>query len=285
VTAALQHIIIKAYKLLTFLVKTFWQYKVPGTKSSYKSKVRIMYRKIEPLIFLLILLFLLIGSASAGTVKILSPTTGDQLVSGKANPIILDIDWSQLAVPVTKYTLYYRIGPYDNWKTITNRSCWTSGECSDSNPCCPTFYPWEVPSLGKNKYNSQVKIKFFDANGNIISKKTSNTFTILAHGSTHPLSISPKTRTVAAGGVDCYWITFGQPPYTVNTSEHSITTVYEESEPPIPPMPPVTINSNMFYVKNQLYTCPDSTDIKVTISVTDSTNSTATAEYVIDCTP
>ena len=245
----------------------------------------MMYRMIGTLASLAVFVFLLAGLASASIVEILTPTTGDRLVSGRANPIIIDIDWSQLAVPVAKLKFYYRKGAYDNWKPITIRYCRTSGECSDSSPCCSTAYPWEVPSIGKSKNNYQVKIKLFDVNGNIIAKSISNTFTVLAHGSTHPLSISPASRTVAPGGVDYYWITFGQPPYTVNTSEHSITTVYEESEPPIPPMPPVTINSNMFYVKNQLYTCPDSTDIKVTISVTDSTNSTATAEYVIDCTP
>jgi len=257
-----------------------------SSNSGLNLKEKVIYQRIRMLVFLLVFVFLLMGYASADVTEILTPAAGDQLVSGRANPVIIDINWSQLTVSVARYKLSYRTGVYDDWKVITNRYCRTSGECSDSNPCCSTLYPWEVPSVGKNKYNCQLKITFFDLNGNKIAKKTSNTFTILSHGSSHPLSISPRSRTVAPGGVDYYWITYGQPPYSVDTNDNSITmvytTVYEASEPPIPP---VSISSNVFRVKNQLNSCPDSTDIKVTISVTDATNSTATAEYVIDCTP
>ena len=244
-----------------------------------------MYMTIRILAFLSFLSFLLVGLASAGIVEILSPATGDALGSGKANPIIVDINWSQLTSYVARYKLSYRTSVDQKWKIITNRYCRISGQCSDSNPCCATFYPWEVSHVAENKYNCQLKVVLFDVNGNKLAKNISGTFTILAYGTTQSLSISPHSRTVAPGGVDYYWITYGQPPYTVDTSEHSISTVYEGSEPMIPPMPPVTINSNMFSVKNQLYSCPGSNDITINITVTDSTNSIATASYIIDCTP
>jgi hypothetical protein len=244
-----------------------------------------MSRTISIITLLSIFLFFLLGPSFAGPVAILTPTTGDQFVSGRVNPIILDIEWSQLTGPVAKYTLYYRKGPYVSWTQITNRYCSISSECSDSNPCCPTYYPWEVPSLAKNKNNAQVKVKFFDVNGNIIATKKISAFTILAYGSAHPLSISPHSRTASSGGVEYYWISYGQPPYTVDTGEHAITTVYEEQEPPEPPMPPVTINANIFFVKNMVSDCSGGTDINVTVVVTDATDSTATANYIIDCTP
>ena len=256
-----------------------------SSNSGLNLKEKVIYQRIRMLVFLLVFVFLLMGYASADVTEILTPAAGDQLVSGRANPVIIDINWSQLTVSVARYKLSYRTGVYDDWKVITNRYCRTSGECSDSNPCCSTLYPWEVPSVGKNKYNCQLKITFFDLNGNKIAKKTSSAFTILSHGSAHPLSISPRSRTVAPGGVDYYWVTYGQPPYVIDTSEHAITTAYEGSVPNILPIPPVTINSNIFYVKNLISTCPDNTDIKVTVVVTDANSYTATAEYIIDCTP
>lgn len=228
-----------------------------------------MYGKVRILAFVSIFIFLFVGLAYADPVTVVAPNGGEEYVSGKVNYILLKFDYSSLASPIAKYKLFYKKDGV--WRLITIRNCRITG-----GNLCPDSYPWEVPFVSKT-IKSKVKAVVYGVAGNKLGKDISDgPFKILPFSGIPYLTITPLSATVEPGDFTGYAVTGWKKPYTVTTSAPAITTI--NGTPPPVVLPEL---GSVFTVENTLSApCEDTT---VTITVTDSSGSTVTAYYIIDC--
>ena len=91
------------------------------------------------------------------------------------------------------------------------------------------------------------------------------------------VTVVPTNAAVPPGGAFTFLISGGVPPYRITADKPTIVTIANT-------VPPVTTNAGQFEVKNT-YTCGE-TKTTVVITVLDSADkpTTATANYVVDCT-
>ena len=268
------------------------------------------------LCIMLVFLFTAITYAECvdGDICVVSPGTGDELVSGDASSISLAIDPTAPRF-ATQYRLYLCCCPGSCTPTCTPQQyrILTLQMCDPNasrfsyklgNPIsgCPDRYLWEVPFVPEEGATCKLAAALLDANvnplvtgGHVIDTGTSGIFEIKPFGAPSvALTLSPGSATVGPGGPSGlaigkanYEISGGVPPFTVYVGYIGIT----------PPPPAInnyiTINGNPVYPGQTFYgpltftltnkfsnPCTDRT---VNVAVRDSVLSAVFATYFIDC--
>jgi hypothetical protein len=245
---------------------------------------------------MLVLVFSGITYAFCGNITVDHPTTGDGLVSGDASYVELSINPTAPRF-ATQYRLYVCCcdssgGPCT--PSCTNQE-WGNGIISlqtcdpnasrfsyklgTPNSGCPETYLW-VPPLVNSEQTCKLAAVLLDANvnpivtgGHVIDYCTGGNFTIEPFGApTGTVTLSPASATVLPGG----------PSALLQGVINNYLSINGGSV-----WPPQNFNApSQFTVSNKV--SEPCTDRTVTIAVQDSaspTPSTATASYIINCSP